>query len=279
MKHRQPPARSHCSMRRPPAPAAVPLPDRPDLPRHIGIIMDGNGRWARQRSLPRVAGHRAGVRAIRPVTEECDRLGVHILTLYAFSTENWSRPRSEVRALMRLFEETIDTEIEELHRNNIQVRVLGRREELSCRLQEKIAWAEDLTRHNTAAILNVAINYGGRREIVDAVRDLASAGADLVHLDEATLASALFTAGLPDPDLIIRTAGEMRVSNFLLWQSAYAELYVTDTLWPDFGAEDLRAALAAYAARERRFGAVGGEATRGRRRATVAVPTAVHGTG
>ena len=243
-------------MHRPPPPAAVPAPSRPELPRHVGIIMDGNGRWARRRRLPRIAGHRAGVRAIRPVTEECDRLGVHILTLYAFSTENWSRPRSEVNALMRLFHETIDREIDELHANGVQVRVLGRREELSDSLQARIAQAEALTAGNTAAILNVAINYGGRSEIVAAIRELAAAGRDLRDLDEATLSRTLYTAGLPDPDLIIRTAGEMRVSNFLLWQAAYAELYVTQTLWPDFGEEELRAALLAFAGRDRKFGAV-----------------------
>ena len=244
------------SMQRPPAPAAVPEPSREGLPHHVGIIMDGNGRWARRRHLSRIFGHRAGVRAIRPVTEECDRLGVHILTLYAFSTENWSRPRREVEALMRLFEETIEAEIDELHAHGIQVRILGRREELSDRLQGRIAQAEALTAHNTAGILNVAINYGGRAEIVAAVRELAQQGADLSALDEATLGRALYTAGLPDPDLVIRTAGELRTSNFLLWQSAYAELYVTQTLWPDFGEEDLRHALAAFAARDRRFGTV-----------------------
>jgi len=264
-------------MQRPPAPAAVPLPARAELPRHIGIIMDGNGRWARSRHLPRIAGHRAGVRAIRPVTEECDRLGVHILTLYAFSTENWSRPRAEVSALMRLFEETIDREIDELHANGIQVRVLGRREELSRRLQERIASAEALTAHNHNAILNVAINYGGRREIVDAVRDLAATGADLSRLDEASLSRHLYTGGLPDPDLLIRTAGELRVSNFLLWQAAYAELYVTDTLWPEFGADDLRAALGAFAERERRFGAVPADAAAPPSEAAAA--PLLHGTG
>jgi len=243
-------------MQRPPEPAAVPRPSTPELPRHVGIIMDGNGRWARQRRLPRIAGHRSGVRAIRPVTEECDRLGVHILTLYAFSTENWSRPRSEVNALMRLFHETIDREIDELHANGVQVRVLGRREELTDRLRARIAEAEAMTAQNTAAILNVAINYGGRSEIVEAIRELAVAGADLRQLDEATLSRRLYTAGLPDPDLIIRTAGEMRISNFLLWQAAYAELYITETLWPEFGREDLQNALRAFAERERRFGAI-----------------------
>src|SRR5438309_1415696 len=177
-------------MQRPPAPAAVPLPARAELPRHIGIIMDGNGRWARSRHLPRIAGHRAGVRAIRPVTEECDRLGVHILTLYAFSTENWSRPRAEVSALMRLFSETIDREIDELDAEGIQLRILGRREELGDRLRTKIEQAEARTAQNTGNILNVAINYGGRSEIVDAVRDLAASGVDLSGLEEAGLAGA-----------------------------------------------------------------------------------------
>jgi undecaprenyl diphosphate synthase len=241
---------------RPPAPAAIPEPARPELPRHIGIIMDGNGRWARQRHLPRVAGHRAGVRAIRPVMEACDEEGVHILTLYAFSTENWSRPRHEVTALMQLFGETIDNEVDELDREGVQIRVLGDREALSPRLQDKVRTAEARTADNTRAILNVAINYGGRGEIVAAVRELASRGVDLTQLDDQMLSRALYTAGLPDPDLIIRTAGEMRISNFLLWQAAYAELYVTDTLWPDFGQAALRDAIRDFCSRERKFGAV-----------------------
>lgn len=218
--------------------------------------MDGNGRWARRRHLPRVAGHRAGVRAIRPVMEACDRAGVHILTLYAFSTENWSRPRHEVAALMQLFGETIESEVDELHANGVQIRVIGDRTQLSERLQHKVAEAEAITAHNTNAILNVAINYGGRREIVGAIRELAARGVDLTQLDEAMLSRALYTAGLPDPDLIVRTAGEMRVSNFLLWQAAYAELYVTDTLWPDFGETSINEALHAFSRRERKFGAV-----------------------
>lgn len=218
--------------------------------------MDGNGRWARRRHLPRVAGHRAGVRAIRPVMEACDRAGVHILTLYAFSTENWSRPRHEVAALMQLFGETIESEVDELHANGVQIRVIGDRTQLSERLQRKVAEAEAITAHNTNAILNVAINYGGRREIVGAIRELAARGVDLTQLDEAMVSRALYTAGLPDPDLIVRTAGEMRVSNFLLWQAAYAELYVTDTLWPDFGETSINEALHAFSRRERKFGAV-----------------------
>jgi undecaprenyl diphosphate synthase len=219
--------------------------------------MDGNGRWASKRHLPRIAGHRAGVGAIRPVMQECDRLGVHVLTLYAFSTENWSRPGTEVSALMRLFVETIQREIDELDDNGVQVRILGRRQELSPRLQQVVVAAEAQTLHNSTAVLNIAINYGGRAEIVDAVRAMAADGADLTQLDEAQLSRALYTGGLPDPDLIIRTAGEMRVSNFLLWQAAYAELWVTQTLWPDFGETELRQALADFAERERKFGRVG----------------------
>ncbi|MGH7692616.1 MAG: polyprenyl diphosphate synthase [Candidatus Dormibacteria bacterium] len=226
------------------------------LPRHIGIIMDGNGRWARERGLRRGAGHRAGIQSIRRVMEAADRAGVHCLTLYAFSTENWSRPRQEVATLMRLFEQTLRAEVDELHRNGVRIRVIGRREQLSPRLQQLVEEAEQRTQANPSGVLNVAINYGGRAEIVDGVRRLAAAGVDLTKLDEGEMAGALYTAGLPDPDLIIRTAGEMRTSNFLIWQAAYAELYVTQTYWPDFDAGDLEAALAEYAARVRRFGGV-----------------------
>ncbi len=232
------------------------MAERAALPAHIGIIMDGNGRWARQRGQRRTEGHRAGIRAIRRVMEAADRAGVHHLTLYAFSTENWSRPRYEVATLMRLFEQTLQEEVDELHQNGVRIRVIGRRERLSARLCRLVEKAEVRTRENTRGSLNVAINYGGRAEIVDAVRSLAQAGQDLRQLDEQMLAAHLYTAGLPDPDLIIRTAGELRTSNFLIWQAAYAELYVTQTLWPDFGAADLEAALADYAVRVRRFGGV-----------------------
>ena len=232
------------------------MPETASLPTHVGIIMDGNGRWARERGLRRTAGHRAGIRAIRQVMTAADRAGVHCLTLYAFSTENWSRPRYEVATLMRLFEETLQEEVDELHQNGVRIRVIGRREQLSARLRRLVAEAETRTVGNTSGQLVVAINYGGRAEIVDAVRSLARAGADLTNLDEQVLGGALYTAGLPEPDLIIRTAGEMRTSNFLIWQAAYAELYVTKTLWPDFGSADLEAALADYAARVRRFGGV-----------------------
>jgi len=226
------------------------------MPRHIGIIMDGNGRWARQRGLRRSAGHRAGIQSIRRVMAAADEAGVHCLTLYAFSTENWSRPRQEVATLMRLFEQTLQAEVDELHQNGVRIRVIGRREQLSSRLQKLVEEAERRTAENLTGVLNVAINYGGRAEIVDGVRRLAASGADLSRLEEADLAGALYTAGLPDPDLIIRTAGEMRTSNFLIWQAAYAELYVTETYWPDFDAAHLKAALADYSARVRRFGGV-----------------------
>jgi undecaprenyl diphosphate synthase len=243
-------------MYRPPPPAAIPESASPDLPRHIGIIMDGNGRWARQRHLPRAVGHREGVRAIRQVMEACNDAGVHVLTLYAFSTENWQRPRGEVSSLMRLFEETLSSEVDELDAKGVQVRVIGDRGKLSPRLRAKVARAEAKTAANQTAILNVAINYGGRSELVESIRELAATGFDLRELDEAILSAALYTAGLPDPDLIIRTAGELRVSNFLLWQGAYAELHVTETLWPDFGPTDLDVALRDFASRRRTFGQV-----------------------
>ena len=243
-------------MLRPPPPTAVPVPRGPDLPRHVGIIMDGNGRWARRRHLPRVAGHRAGVRAIRRVMEAFNEAGVHILTLYAFSTENWQRPRGEVSSLMRLFQDTLDTEVDELDAKGVQLRIIGDRERLSSRLRQKVEECEARTSHNRSNLLNVAINYGGRSELVEAIRELAERGADLRALDEATLSSALYTSGLPDPDLIIRTAGELRVSNFLLWQGAYAELHVTDALWPDFGSAEVAAALSDFGSRQRRFGQV-----------------------
>jgi undecaprenyl diphosphate synthase len=224
------------------------------IPRHIGIIMDGNGRWARRRGRPASFGHRAGVRAIKRVLDACEKLGVKTLSIYAFSTENWSRPRAEVRALMRLFHETMLREIDEMHRRGVRIVFSGRREELSPRMQERIDEAVRRTAANTNGVLNVCLNYGGRREIVDAVKKLVADGIDASLIDEAAIASRLYNPDLPDPDLIIRTAGESRVSNFLLWQSAYSEMLVTDTLWPDFDVADLKAALADYASRVRRFG-------------------------
>ena len=224
------------------------------IPRHIGIIMDGNGRWARRQNRPASFGHRAGVRAIKRVLDACEKLGVNVLSIYAFSTENWSRPRTEVRALMRLFHETMQREIEEMHRRGVRIVVSGRRDELSPRMRDRIEEAVRLTAANTNGVLNVCLNYGGRAEIVDAVKKLVSEGAEASHIDEESIAARLYNPDLPDPDLIIRTAGEKRVSNFLLWQSAYAEMLVTETLWPDFDVDDLKAALAEYASRVRRFG-------------------------
>ncbi|HEY9287642.1 MAG TPA: polyprenyl diphosphate synthase [Candidatus Dormibacteraeota bacterium] len=224
-------------------------------PQHVAIIMDGNSRWARERLLPRVMGHKAGIESIRRVAEAADQRGVRVLTLYAFSTENWSRPRDEVDALMSLFSDTIRREVEELARRGIALRFSGRVHELSPALQEQMRQATERTSVSARAVLNIAINYGGRIEIVDAVRELAREGADLRNLDEAMLASHLYTRDLPDPDLVIRTAGEMRLSNFLLWQAAYSEFYSTTTLWPDFGGADFDEALASYQRRVRRFGA------------------------
>jgi undecaprenyl diphosphate synthase len=226
----------------------------PQVPRHIGIIMDGNGRWARRRGRPASFGHRAGVRAIKRVLDACERLGVHALSIYAFSTENWSRPRAEVRALMRLFHETMLREIDEMHRRGVRIVVSGRREDLSPRMRDRIEEAVKRTAGNTNGVLNVCLNYGGRAEIVDAVKRIVGDGLAPGLVDEASIGARLYVPDLPDPDLIIRTAGERRMSNFLLWQSAYSEMLVTETLWPDFDEEDLKAALADYASRVRRFG-------------------------
>jgi undecaprenyl diphosphate synthase len=224
------------------------------VPRHIGIIMDGNGRWARRRGHPASFGHRAGVRAIKRVLEGCEQLGVHVLSVYAFSTENWTRPRAEVRALMRLFHETMQREIDEMHRRGVRIVVSGRRDELSSRMRDRIDEAISRTARNTNGVLNVCLNYGGRAEIVDAVKRLVVDGVPSADVSEDAIASRLYNPDLPDPDLIIRTAGEWRVSNFLLWQSAYSEMLVTETLWPDFDVEDLKAAIADYSSRVRRFG-------------------------
>jgi undecaprenyl diphosphate synthase len=216
--------------------------------------MDGNGRWARRRGRPATFGHRAGVRAIKPVLQACEDMGVHVLSIYAFSTENWARPRAEVRALMRLFHETMLREIDEMHRRGVRIVVSGRRSDLSPRMRERIDEAMLRTAGNTNGVLNVCLNYGGRAEIVDAVRAIVRDGLPPDAIDERAISARMYRPDLPDPDLIIRTAGEQRTSNFLLWQAAYAEMYVTETLWPDFGPEDLRAALAEYASRVRRFG-------------------------
>ena len=216
--------------------------------------MDGNGRWARRQGRPASFGHRAGVRAIKTVLDACERLGVNVLSIYAFSTENWTRPRAEVRALMRLFHETMQREIKEMHRRGVRIVVSGRRDGLSARMIQRIDEAMSLTAGNTNGVLNVCLNYGGRAEIVDAVRRLIDDGVQGAAVDEDAISARMYQPSLPEPDLIIRTAGERRVSNFLLWQGAYAEMLVTDTLWPDFGEQDLRLALADYASRVRRFG-------------------------
>jgi undecaprenyl diphosphate synthase len=217
--------------------------------------MDGNGRWASRRGRPASFGHRAGVRTIKPVLQACEDFGVHALSIYAFSTENWARPRAEVRALMRLFHETMQREIDEMHRRGVRILVSGRRDELSARMRDRIDEAMARTANNKNGVLNVCLNYGGRAEIVDAVRSLITDGVPADKVDEAAISARMYHPDLPDPDLIIRTAGEHRVSNFLLWQGAYAEMLVTETLWPDFGPDDLKAALDDYASRVRRFGA------------------------
>jgi undecaprenyl diphosphate synthase len=216
--------------------------------------MDGNGRWARARGLPRLAGHRAGTENLRRILRACVELGIKVLTIYAFSTENWERPQSEVRGLMSIAERVVDRELKELNANGVQIRHLGRLEGISERLQRKIKHALELTAHNDRLILNIAFNYGGRAEIIDAVQRIITDGVPADQVDEAMLSRYLYTDGLPDPDLIVRTSGELRVSNFLLWQGAYAEYYVTPTFWPDFDREALLEALRHYSRRERRFG-------------------------
>jgi undecaprenyl diphosphate synthase len=231
-------------------------PDR--LPAHVAVIMDGNGRWARQRGLPRVQGHAQGVKSVRSTVEECCRLGVGHLTLYCLSSENWKRPQTELDFLMALLEQYLIEERAEILEQNIRFSVIGRRAELSDAVLREIDENIRLTRDNTGMGLCLAINYGGRTELIDAVRSVAVQVRDgqlsPEQIDEAVISSALYTAGMPDPDLLIRTAGEMRVSNFLLWQISYAEIWVTDRCWPDFDPPTLRQAFLDYARRERRFG-------------------------
>jgi undecaprenyl diphosphate synthase len=221
--------------------------------------MDGNGRWARSRGLPRLAGHRAGTENIRRVLEGCVEYGIKVLTLYAFSTENWGRPDAEVRGIMRILEQTIDRELPELHKNGVQLRHIGRLEGIPEKLRQKVCEAIELTKHNERIVLNVAFNYGGRTEILDAVRRIVESGVAPDRLDEDIFGQYLYTVGLPDPDLIIRTAGELRISNFLIWQSAYAEYYATPTYWPDFDKDELYRALLEYSGRDRRFGLLSGQ--------------------
>jgi undecaprenyl diphosphate synthase len=226
------------------------------IPYHLGIIMDGNGRWARQRGLPRLAGHRAGTENIRPVLTGCVEFGIKVLTIYAFSTENWKRPEEEVKGLMSIFARVIDRELNELHGEGVQLRHVGRLEGISKSLKAKVHQAIDLTKDNDRIVLNVAFNYGGRAEIVDAVKRIIRDGVQAEDVTEEVIGRYLYTTDCPDPDLIIRTSGEFRTSNFLLWQAAYAEYYVTPTYWPDFNKEELYKALTAYSQRDRRFGEV-----------------------
>jgi undecaprenyl diphosphate synthase len=226
----------------------------PKTPKHIAIIMDGNGRWARKRGLPRIVGHRAGTENLRKIIRACVDLGVQYLTIYAFSTENWARPKEEVEGLMGILEDVVENETAELNSEGVQIRHIGRLEQLNPRLQKKIIQAIDLTKNNCRLILSIAWNYGGRDEILLAVRNIISEGIPAEKVDEKLIASHLFTDGIPDPDLIIRTSVEMRTSNFLMWQSAYSEWYFSDTLWPDFSKEELQKALKDFESRERRYG-------------------------
>ena len=240
--------------------------DMSALPRHVAVIMDGNGRWARKRGLPRVAGHRAGTKSVREVVEGCAELHISALTLYAFSVENWKRPRSEVSTLMALLKEYLARELETLCKNNIRLQTIGRTDELDLTVQRELAKTIADTRDNTGMVLTLALNYGGRAEIIDAVnRILANGRKDSAEaMTEKEFAGYLYPSGLPDPDLLIRTSGELRISNFLLWQIAYAELFVTDTLWPDFDKKCLYEALIAYQKRERRYGGIEPQLVRSR---------------
>jgi len=229
--------------------------DLPEIvPQHIAIIMDGNGRWARKRGLPRLAGHRAGTENLRRVIEACVEFGVKFLTIYAFSTENWTRPEHEVSGLMRIFDDVFDRELAELHRQGAQLRHIGRLDGLNASLREKVRNGIEMTKNNNRLVLNVAFNYGSRDEIVHAIHDMLKDGLDPDEVDEEVVSSYLFTAQSPDPDLVIRTSGEQRTSNFLLWQSAYSEWIFPDVYWPDFGREELLSAIQEFGSRERRYG-------------------------
>ena len=238
-----------------------------EVPRHVAIIMDGNGRWARRRRLPRIAGHRTGAQVAKEIVRAAGKLGIQVLTLFAFSTENWRRPRAEIDALMMLLEEYIQRETQELMGNNVRFQVIGRMEGLPDSVRGKLERTIELTAKNTGMVLNLALNYSGRAEIVDAARSLAQLAKegllDPEEIDEEAFRWHLYTRDLPDPDLLIRTSGEMRISNFLLWQLAYAELYVTPVLWPDFTSRDLEQAILAYQRRERRFGMTSEQRRRG----------------
>jgi undecaprenyl diphosphate synthase len=226
------------------------------VPVHIAIIMDGNGRWALARGLPRLAGHRAGTENLRRVIEACIEFGIKYLTIYAFSTENWGRPQEEVQGLMKIFEDVIDRELQELHDQGVQLRHIGRLDRLDPAFREKVLYALDYTRDNQRLVLNVAFNYGGRDEIVNAIQGMIRDGIKPEEVTIEVVNQYLFTAGVPDPDLIIRTSGELRGSNFLIWQGAYSEWFFPPVYWPDFDKEQLRLALEEYSHRERRYGRV-----------------------
>ena len=226
------------------------------VPAHIAIIMDGNGRWALARGLPRLAGHRAGTENLRRVIEACIEFGIQYLTIYAFSTENWGRPREEVQGLMKIFEDVIDRELQELHDQGVQLRHIGRLDRLDPAFREKVLYALEYTRHNKRLVLNVAFNYGGRDEIVNAIQGMIRDGIRAEDVTIEMVNQYLFTAGVPDPDLIIRTSGELRGSNFLIWQGAYSEWFFPPVYWPDFDKEQLRQALEEFSHRERRYGRV-----------------------
>ena len=236
------------------------IKNHPDLPRHVGVIMDGNGRWAKGKGLPRVAGHNEGVNSVQEIVEFCGEVGINYLTIYTFSEENWKRPSWEVASLMQLLVTTINKQIERLDRQNVQIRTIGHLDKLPNLAKRSMLSAVKRTKKNTGLVLNVALSYGGRQEIVDAVKKLAqqvkNGGLDPEKIDEGMISGELYTAGQPDPDLIIRTGGEHRVSNFLLWQLAYSELYITKTAWPDFRKPQFLEAVWSYIHRERRFGMV-----------------------
>ena len=239
------PAKAAAALKSPPLDAAR-------IPKHLAVIMDGNGRWAKSKGLPRLAGHRAGVESVREAVRVCSELGVSYLTLYSFSTENWLRPKDEVSELMKLLAYALKKETLELDKNNVRLRAVGRLEGLPAPVREELERSEKRLEKNTGLTLNLALNYGSRQEIVDAVNRLMAQG--IGQVTEADLSKALYTGDMPDPDLVIRTSGEMRVSNFLLWQIAYSELYVTPVFWPDFREENLREAIREFQRRERRFG-------------------------
>jgi undecaprenyl diphosphate synthase len=232
---------------------AVPLEK---VPQHVAIIMDGNGRWALQRGLPRLAGHKAGTENLRRVIRSTVEFGVKYLTIYAFSTENWGRPPEEVKGLMYILEDVIDRELNELHKEGVQLRHIGRLERLAPSLQEKVLDAIEVTKNNDRLILNIAFNYGGRDEIVQAIQRMMKDGVLPENVTDELVSQYLYTVGVPDPDLIIRTSGELRVSNFLIWQAAYSEWYITPTFWPDFDKEEYRRALETFSHRDRRYGKV-----------------------